>query len=435
MVKVEAKFTSNIDTLSVDRGCPNYDYPEGWSTFISPISKGVYYIGDSKWLANNRRKVEYEVDLSFVNKKWDVGNEQAGIFIDESMYVVTRALFLTTDKDQKISVSFEIPKGYFVTTPWTTQDENQFIVHSIEELRNNSIVWGKAKPHAIITENFDLRIVLLGYDSKVNDLVKGAFQNVSQQYMAIFPGTPKSTYLITAFPAEQNDGEAYTTSHAFTLKAPIGEHTKPVWASLFAHELFHFWNGGIIDCSEDWFSEGFTEYFANLALIQSGIISKNNFYRMIEKTIGLYYYFKEQETANTAIADADEYRFATYNGGWCIAFGMDMMIREKFPDRSLADYMNILFKKYGLHGKPIGLTDLKKEFADFKGSDNDFFENYITGTKKLPVQRWMSEMGLILDYTSYEATAFIVEDPYQNKEQEHIRKKWLGGSDTLSNKK
>jgi predicted metalloprotease with PDZ domain len=45
-----------------------------------------------------------------------------------------------------------------------------------------------------------------------------------------------------------------------------------------AHELFHSWNGHRIApadyASPQWLSEGFTEYFANLALVQEEVISR-----------------------------------------------------------------------------------------------------------------------------------------------------------------
>jgi len=442
-VSVKVKFAKEVDTLSIHPSCPNYDYPRGWSTFITPLSKDLKFLANSMWQVDNQNGTSYEVDLSFVKEKWDVGNEQAGIYINESMLVVTRALFLTNDMDEKFKVTFDIPHDYSVAAPWTSLGENQFLVNSVQELTDNILVWGKQATQIIEVGDFNLQIVLLGYDKKVDELVKKTFFSVLSEYVNIFPQTPKSNYLIAAFPAAQNDGEAYTTSNAFTLKSPISDQTKVIWANQFAHELFHFWNGKMINGPErnkrQWFSEGFTEYFANLTLARTGIISEDEFFRLIEKTIGLYFYFKDRQFSDVSLADAgvkkSKYRFGVYNGGWCAAFVMDMMIREKFSDKSLEDYMNKLFVKFGITQENYVLNDLEKEFDVFFGDDNKFFDRYILGLEPLPIQEYMNKLGVIIDYTSYEATAFLFIGANQDEEKIRFRNKWLKELDTLPNKK
>ncbi len=432
-IKVKAIFPLAIDTLYIHSSCPNYDYPEGWSTFIKPQSANLKFLGNSKWIAQGK-EISYEVDLSFVKKNWDVGNEQAGLYIDQSMFVATRALFLSPPSDQKFEVKFDLPKDFVVTTPWTSLGSNRFLVSSRQELMNNTVVWGLRGPETIKEGNFKLNFILLGYDKKISNRVRKTFKAVLKEYLELFPQTPNSNYLITVFPFEQNDGEAYESSNAFSLKSPISDDNKIIWANLFAHELFHFWNGKMINTADseetEWFSEGFTEYYSNLALIRSKVLSETAFYRTIEKTIGLYYYFKNSQYRKLSIMEAGTgdsyYRFGVYNGGWCAAFVMDMMIREKLAGKSLDDFMHFLFEKYALPGKICGLNELKVAFQEFMGSDTgDYFGKYISGAELLPLESYFQSMGISLDYTDYEGTAFLFSKPGASAVQREKQGRWM----------
>ena len=291
-------------------------------------------------------------------------------------------------------------------------------------------LWGTHKVKAIQYNNFDLNIVLLDEDRQVKEMMEDIFTKVLEIYLDIFPNTPKSAYLITVFQADQNDGEAYDNSNAFTIKTALSDKNKSIWANLFAHELFHFWNGGMIygadESKTQWFSEGFTEYFANLTLVRAGILSEEAFFRMIEKTIGLHYYFRYYQYPEVSLVAAgtkeSKYRFGVYNGGWCAAFVMDIMLREKYPDKSLADFMNIIFEKYGLTKQNFLYEDLINEFTEFSGEDSSsFFSSYINGAKTLPIEKYLGKMGIVLDDTSYDGTAFLYYNQNASPEEIELR--------------
>ena len=68
---------------------------------------------------------------------------------------------------------------------------------------------GSYKANIIIKkEDIMLNFVLLNSIDDEWEMVKNIFSKVLESYLKIFPGTHKSNYLITAFYANQNDGEA-----------------------------------------------------------------------------------------------------------------------------------------------------------------------------------------------------------------------------------
>ncbi len=432
VVDVKVKFATDVDTVYVHPACPNYDYPEGWSTFIEPTSESLNYIGNSTWVVGEQDEITYSVDLSFVKEKWEVGNEQAGYYQNSSMFIVTRALFLFDNSDRFV-VNFNLQEGYTIAAPWLETQKNRFLVSSIDQLNNNTLVWGKIQASKLRVNDFSLQIASIGYESGTVELFESTFKQVLGEYLKIFPQTPESNYLITVFPASNNDGEAYQTSHAFTLKSIPSTKNRFIWSNQFAHELFHFWNGRMINGPDrkkrQWFSEGFTEYMANMALVRTGIISEGEFYEIIENIIGPYYYFKAHHpevSLSEAGTNKFKYRLGVYNGGWCAAFVMDLMIREKFPDKDLRTYMNILFLAYGLGNVEYVSSNLQEEFSKFNGGDeHGFFERFINGIETLPIPEYLAKVGLDIDYTPYEATSYLFKMDQVNQEQLNLKSEWL----------
>lgn len=75
---------------------------------------------------------------------------------------------------------------------------------------------------------------------------------------------------------------------------------------LFAHELFHYWNGRILDRDEPeelvyWFSEGLSDYYALRILFESGRWSAGKYAKWINKHIAEYQHNPARNADNDAI--------------------------------------------------------------------------------------------------------------------------------------
>jgi hypothetical protein len=148
---VEAKFKTSGDTLYMNPNCPNYDYPEGWSSFIKDLSisstdgKNISYRYQtkSKWVLENKTSdlisVSYEVDLSFTREKWEVGNEQAGFSDGKATYLVSKALFIYPVKDGKSIITIHIPKAWDLSVPWNSSQYRTYDIPDREFLIENSL--------------------------------------------------------------------------------------------------------------------------------------------------------------------------------------------------------------------------------------------------------------------------------------------------------
>ncbi len=80
---------------------------------------------------------------------------------------------------------------------------------------------------------------------------------------------------------------------SFVLLAAPNAKLDDAFASLFAHELFHHWNGRVLKAAQPdklvyWFTEGFTEYYALRILLDSGFWTPEVYARWVNRHLRQY---------------------------------------------------------------------------------------------------------------------------------------------------
>ena len=429
--------------IKMNTNCPNYDYPEGWASFVSNLSVTAggteiptEYVSKSKWKINRTSPgmvtVEYDVDLSFTTIQWDVGNEQAGFFDGDAVYLVSKALFIHGDRDDRFLVTFNLPKSWDISVPWLESgDPDTFVAPSLKLLLENSLVFGSYKSAVLKKLGFIFEFALLGDAAKSSDVFAATFDKISTEFMALFPNTVPSKYLVSMFYANQNDGESFFNSNAFTLSKRLDSDGAIIWANQMAHELFHYWNSDLIRSADyedrQWFSEGFAEYYSNLTLYRTGIIDDATFRSKAEKIVGLYQNFKWRNpeiTLRDAGKNKGANRFAVYNGGWVAALALDTLIIEKSNgQKNLDDLMRRMFDKYTV--TPYHYNDLIETASEVAETDvSEFFERYVHGTETIPVERSFKSIGYKMYSVVYEAEVYLVP-----QDDGDLRKFWLRSPD------
>jgi predicted metalloprotease with PDZ domain len=426
--------------------------PDGWATFVSSLkitdgagrpltfeskANGARQIADA---FNGSVKLSYQVDLSFAKTKWKYGNEQAGIFQDGGLFVVSKALFIVSDLTGRRQLTFELPQSWKLSAPWLPEgtDPHVLMARSNDDLLNNSLVFGKYAEYSFSEGNFTFVLALLGSMEKSKDLVAPALQKIVRTYGRIFPKTPRSKYLMTIFYADEADAEAYASSAAFSERDQLTGSNLIRWGNTVAHEFFHSWNGHAISPEDyagaQWFSEGFTEYFANLALVQQKLISKDLFMRKMEHNLGLYSLFKESPAFDNASlkeagAKKGRYRIGVYNGGWATAFCFDVLIRaETGGRRSLEDFMRTMHEKFGLTGRKYRYEDLVATAGEIVGHDvSDFFKKYVEGKETLPFTDYLKRAGFEGYTQFYDGEVYVFEAATAGKQAATIRESILNG--------
>jgi predicted metalloprotease with PDZ domain len=206
--------------------------------------------------------------------------------------------------------------------------------------------------------------------------------------------------------------------------------------SLVAHEYFHLWNVkrirpielGPFNYDEEnytsllWVMEGFTSYYDELLLLRAGYYSEEMYLpkllsslNYVEGSVGtriqpvahssfdawIKSYRPNENSSNTTMT--------YYSRGGLLAACLDAMIISKFEgkkglDHFLQQLYNKFYKKLNR-----GFTELEfqEELEAFLGEDLDqFFKDYVFGTKVPDYNAIFSKIGVKVEYTGVAKPSF-----------------------------
>ncbi len=392
--------------------------PRGWATFVRHLS-----VADSvdrplpfdtttgaSWRLNAPYRgllhLRYAVDLGYSHGNWPTGPKQSGLLFDSTFYSVTKPFFIATNALGRGHVRFSLPRGWRISTPWDPEPNvaNGFVAEDGTDLLRNTLVLGHHAEYLIRDGPLTVMLALPGRIGASAPLIEAAVRKVIHEYVALFPATPRSRLLVNFFYAPVEDAEAFRKSATLTTGDSVTPNSRVVWGNFIAHELFHHWNGQLIQGvdrdSRQFFSEGFTEYYANRTITRTGLISPELLMRRMGTHAALYSWFRWSSafsgvSLEAAGANKTRYRFGVYQGGWTLALCLDGMIREQTHDRrSLDDFMRMMFERYGLAGRPYRTEELAAVASEMAGTDlSPFFARYVSGTDALPVGDCLRRMG------------------------------------------
>jgi len=372
--------------------------------------------------------LQYTVDLEYATKPWPPGNEQAGLWRANTLYSVTKPIFVTSSGNATAIVRFHLPDGWMADTPWQPLPDtsNAFVARSRAELVENSIVLGSDPGPTFREGAFTLVLGLVGPDHETANLLRETLGAALHHVIGVFDQTPPSRFMLTILYTDQDDGESFETSAAIATATVPRADNRQLWGNDLAHELYHIWIGGKLhgaDPSFEWFDEGFTDYYADLALVQGGLISHESFLVKMEKVMGRYGYFVwsplfQAKSLAAASANKGRNRFGVYDGGWAAAFCLDVMIQQHTGGRrTLDDFMRTLYDRFALTARAFTLDDLSKTASDVAGADlRAFFHDHVTEPAPLPLEQCLAGAGLEGAFQQYAAELWLSPDPHATPE-------------------
>ncbi|HEU4622053.1 MAG TPA: PDZ domain-containing protein [Burkholderiaceae bacterium] len=197
---------------------------------------------------------------------------------------------------------------------------------------------------------------------------------------------------------------------------------------LVSHEYFHTWNVKRIKpqafASYDlqagnatrllWIFEGFTSYYDDLTLVRTGLLTREQYFKNLAKTINdlrktpgrlrhsvadasfdawTKYYRPDENSPNATIS--------YYAKGSLVALALDLYIRTQTQGRrSLDDVMRVLWREYGrdfYNGAPRGLAE--DGFVDIAQAATGVslakqVRDWAYGTTELPLEKLFDAMGI-----------------------------------------
>jgi len=434
VVHVEARLPAGDGRLLIAQSGGIDHLPDQWATFVRDLrvrsrdaaAVSVTTAGKEGWRVGSTEAVDlaYDIHLDYAVGQWPAGNEQSGRLFPTALYTITKPLFLTTSGVTDAAVTFHLPAGWRAATPWDAAGEHRFIARTVDRLTQNSIVLGIFPSTQVQVGAFRITVAVPGATAMPPLLTK-ALKQIGVTATSLFDQTPPGTYLMTFFREDSEDGESYENSAAITSPDPFDRTGMIVTGNTLVHELLHHWIGGQIAPVEHdsmaWFTEGFTEYYANVATARSGAVPPALILRKMNNQVAGYLYFFESSLfRGVTLADAGKkkgaYRFGVYNGGWGLALHLDVLLRtESGGRRSLDDVMRLLYVRNALAKKPLTPADFRAALSEVAGRElGSVIDEYVDKRNELPIGETLGKMGIELRGQPYAADVFLIEKQSAN---------------------
>lgn len=414
--QVEVSFIPKNDTLYMGYGA--YQLKNRWATFVSDIKLldsnnkrvPIEALGNAKWLIKKphrgRLTLRYVVNLTHEEYRWRGGIDGVAFNTDWGVFSTTRALLVLNGDDRtNIEVNFKIDDSWKITTSWTPKGnlKNSYVVKNHEELTHSMFFAGRQEEVIVKKEGFKLVFALGGDDiiAKKEYYSKMA-SGVLDYYEKLMKGLPKlntSTFTVFINSWNKTDGEAIGNSINLLVKKNAKGMDKNIANFIFAHEFYHLWNGKSFSPKKannvEWFKEGFSNYYTLKSLLSIGYLSEDEFLSLLDE---LFYqgYINDKGFGKISAVQGDEkhdHWGVIYAGGMFAGIAQDIEIRLNSNNtKNLDDLMRGLFKNYS--DKAYTIQDLKNMLSTLNGKDQTkFFEDYIYGTKRLPIENYFSRIG------------------------------------------
>jgi predicted metalloprotease with PDZ domain len=254
--------------------------------------------------------------------------------------------------------------------------------------------------------------------------IRESVDRILTEQNEIVGATPYDTYTVLLYvgewPAGFAGGLEHANSHFDILTPPftqVFDQAFPILQSLLAHETFHLWNVKRIrpaalwpyDYDEWqpsellWFSEGVTDYYADLTNVRAGLFTEDAFFGQIENNLATL----AAEPAPVALEDASLATwldptwgnpYIYYPKGSLVGLLLDLRIRHATRnERSLDTVVRRLYDEFYERGRGFTTADLLRILGEAGAPEAAaFHDSYVDGREPLPLAETLALGGLRL---------------------------------------
>ena len=334
------------------------------------------------------------------------------------------------------TLTFEIPpgSGWRVATQLKPEENGKWSAPNLEWLMDSPV---ELSAHTVAEwqlehQQFRMAVHQRGSEDTVKAYAKKA-QAVVLEAEGVFGSFPKFdngsyTFLMDHLPYASGDGMEHRDSTSISGPLDLKDSADEALGTV-SHEFFHAWNVRRIRprslepfdferanmCGELWFAEGFTSYYGPLMIKRAGLTTLDEFARelsgMVNRVLNapgrdLFSVVEMSEQAPFVDAarsiDPTNFRntfISYYTYGAALAFGLDLIIRQRFPGKSLDDWMRVMWRRHPDIDRPYTLADLQSALAEATGSKEfaeDVFKRHIEGREPLDYQALVGAAGFEL---------------------------------------
>jgi predicted metalloprotease with PDZ domain len=375
------------------------------------------------WLVETKRldriKVEfdYRADVLALN--------QAKITGDFAFFTGTELFLMAANhRNSPSTVRFETPAGWRIASALKQTDTTTFTAPDYDTLVDSPTEMGKfdltefevdKKPHYLVTNPAG------AFSKEKAAQFAEMLAKVAKADGAIFGGLPYEKYVYFYFfrQAESNAAGALEHNNSFVAFAPLGQLSTPeMIIDIASHEYFHLWNVKRIrpaemwpyDYSREnetpllWVSEGFTNYYGNLALYRAGLHTREQFIASVAGAIGgvegneaRAYISPANSSISTWVGYDTPVAFGVsyYTQGQNLGALLDLsIIHDSGGASRLDDVMRTLYRDFYQKGKGFTTEDMIGIVNRLTKRDyHDFYRKYVSGVEVPPYETFLGYAG------------------------------------------
>jgi predicted metalloprotease with PDZ domain len=377
---------------------------------------------DSWQIFSNRNGII--IKYSFYANKTDAGNS----FVDNQLYYlnfVNCIPYVVGQMNSPIQIAIKTPPFWKVACPlpyMILEKEGVFLkAKSIYELYDSAFMACQhlAESEYFINENHFLIQIIGDYQPNWEKILPAfkAFSIIQIEVMGDFP-VKKYHFIIWVLPTAYYHGVEHGASTVIVLGPDIeGDSLLFDLFGVASHELFHTWNickirpielMPINFTKESYFPTGFvvegiTTYLGDLFLVQSGVITKDEYLKELS-AICMRHFLKDGNAKQSIVESSidlwvDGYtegipnkKVSIYNKGALVALVLDLLIRDKFEHtKSIYDCMKYLWENFGKKDIGYSIADFKLVAEKiFEDTLEIYFKMYIYGNE--PLEPFLNEL-------------------------------------------
>ena len=329
--------------------------------------------------------------------------------------------------DRPAEVRFALPAGWQVTTALKGSGSGPYTAADYHELADAESFIGKYSLDSIRVDGRSIRIAVWpaeAYSPAVARNMRTDLEKIAKTENTLFGGPPYDNYTVffNVIHEPVNFGGGLEHSAAQFDIMPAGAFADAAgnlggfMVPLLSHEYFHVFNVKRIRPSDMWpydyhgeqytpllwWSEGVTDYYADLTNIRSGLWTAEQFLsnvaadmRQVESTPEPW----SEEDGSVATWINEVFVNSSqlyYPKGALTGLLLDVSIRDATDDRhGLDDVMRALYTRFYQQRKGFRTADLLALLREFGMLDADrFYQQYINGREPLPYETVLTKAGI-----------------------------------------
>ncbi len=383
------------------------------------------------WQVTNPKKGNITIEYSVMARWVDAGSS----YLNENLlYVNPINCLMYAEKDFDRPAYLEIPK----------LPEHWKIAMSLKNVGKNK--WYAESYHLLVDSPFfaaeNVRTVSFKIDDKTIYLhFRGKYElsprdekrmsenirKIILEQIKVFGELPLKEYhfLYLLVPFYIRHAVEHSYSAMFVLPDNVAAEGSALQGaySITSHEFFHLWNIKRIrpqnllpyDYSREmftslhWFTEGVTDYYADVFLVRAGLWKIRNFidvlqgsFNRLENQYAAKFVSPERSSMDSwlemAMYKTKLNRISYYPLGFRIGFVLDIYLRSESQGKvTLDDVMKYLYENYYKKGRGIPEGGIEKVCEILLKKDvSAFFDTYVRGTAPYPWKKIFAKAGITI---------------------------------------